>query len=137
MDVSSLYPNIDHYEGADACAHYLDGRKRKSLETSTLKSLILMVLGKNALRFGDRFFHQIKGTAMGTPMAVNYANLFMGKFEESLLNEYEKETGLQPAMWLRFIDDVFIVWKGEEETFKHFISFCDSFASKHNYKSNI
>ena len=137
MDVSSLYPNIDHHEGADACAHYLDERKRKSLETSTLRKLILMVLGKNALRFGDRFFQQIKGTAMGTPMAVNYANLFMGRFEERLLAEYEKETGNRPAVWLRFIDDVFIVWKGEEKDFKHFISFCDSFASKHNLKSNI
>ena len=80
-----------------------------------------MVLGKNALRFGDRFFQQIKGTAMGTPMAVNYANLFMGRFEERLLAEYEKETGNRPAVWLRFVDDVFIVWKGEEKDFKHFI----------------
>ena len=66
---------------------------------------------------------------MGTPMAVNYANLFMGRFEERLLAEYEKETGNRPAVWLRFIDDVFIVWKGEEKDFKHFIAFCDSFVS--------
>ena len=37
------------------------------------------------------FFHQIKGTAMGTSMAVNLANLFMGKFETDLLNGYRNK----------------------------------------------
>lgn len=29
----------------------------------------------------DTFYHQITGTAMGSPFAPNYVNLFMGKFE--------------------------------------------------------
>ena len=65
---------------------------------------------------------------MGTPMAVNFANLFMAKFEEEMLAEYEKQHGLKPNTWLRYIDDIFFIWCGTEESLKHFINFCNTFA---------
>ncbi len=137
MDVTSLYPNIDHSEGADACEHYLNSRRLKSIPSAVIKRLILLVLRVNTLCFGDRFFHQIKGTAMGTPMAVNYANCFMGRFEEEMLSKYEAQHGRRPALWLRFIDDVFVVWQGSSADFNHFLAFCDNFAASNNYRSNI
>ena len=51
----------------------------------------MTVLKSNPLKFGERFFHQIKGTAMGTPMAVNFANLFKAKFETEMLADYKKK----------------------------------------------
>ena len=44
---------------------------------------------------------------MGTPMAVNVANIFMSKFEEEMLDEFQSIHGLRPALLLRFIDDSF------------------------------
>ena len=107
MDVTSLYPNIDHEEGTKACYDRLRRHKIPSLLCNFLRRLIYLVLKCNTLRFGSRFFHQIKGTAMGTPMAVNFANIFMSKFEEETLNEFQSIYGLRPALWLRFIDDIF------------------------------
>ena len=92
IDVSSLYPNIDHQEGIDACETALNTRTSQSVPTSVLCDLIMTILKCNTLKFGERFFHQIKGTAMGTPMAVNLANLFMGKFKTDLLNDYRQNT---------------------------------------------
>ena len=88
MDVSSLYPNINHQEGIDACETAFNIHTSQSVPTSILSNLIMTILKCNILKFGERFFHQIKGTAMGTPMAVNLANLFMGKLETDLLNDY-------------------------------------------------
>ena len=51
----------------------------------------MTVLKSNTLKFGERFFHQLKGTAMGTAMAVNFANLFMAKFETEILADYKKK----------------------------------------------
>ena len=44
MDVSSLYTNIDHEEGAEACREKLEERRDKSISSERLKTLILLVL---------------------------------------------------------------------------------------------
>ena len=100
-------------------------------------NLFLLVLRSNTLRFGARFFHQIKGTAMGTPMAVNFANLFMSKFESDMLSDYEAQYGCRPAYWARFIDDVFFIWTGDEESLKVFLNFCNNCSKSQNRKSSI
>ena len=74
---------------------------------------------------------------MGTPMAVNFANLFMGEFEKNLLAEYELTYQQLPYLFLRFIDDVFIIWTGSESDLKRFINFCDSYSTKKNMRSKI
>ena len=101
MDVSSLYTNIDHTEGADACFQKLKERQNKTVPSSLLRKLILLILKCNVFRFGTSYYSQIKGTAMGTPMAPNYANLFMDRFENDLLNAYYQKTGIRPLIWLR------------------------------------
>ena len=91
MDVESLYPNIDHEEGAQACQHYFTTTGLSPTISGYLCKLILLVLRCNTLRFGARFFHQIKGTSVGTLVAVNFDNLFMSKFENVMLNDYEAQ----------------------------------------------
>ena len=90
MDVSSLYTNIDHQEGAEACFLKLEERKNKSISSHMLKSLILLVLRSTAFRFGNSIYKQVMGTSMGTPMAPNYANIFMAKFETDLIRSFHK-----------------------------------------------
>ena len=108
MDVTSLYTNIDHEEGAEACFQKLETRKKKSIPSKILKSLILLVLKCNAFRFGTTIFQQVMGTCMGTPMSPNYANLFMDRFESNLVDSYRKRTGFAPLVWFRYIDDIFL-----------------------------
>ena len=49
---------------------------------------------------------------MGTALAPTYANLFMDRFETRALKGWDK----QPLLWLRFIDDIFMIWNhGQEE----------------------
>ena len=74
MDVQSLYSNIDHKEGIDACSHVLDKRTNQSFPTRVIVKLIQLILKSNAMSFNGRFFHQVKGTVMGTPVTVVYAN---------------------------------------------------------------
>ena len=83
MDISSLYPNIDHAESISACEEMLSNRKSPSVPTSVISNLLKLILQCNTLKFGKRFFRQVKGTAMGTPMASNYANAFRSQSPNS------------------------------------------------------
>ena len=137
MDVQSLYPNIDHKEGVDACSHVLDKRSNQLFPTRVVVKLILLILKCNVMSFNDRFFHQIKGMAMGTPMAVSYANIFMSEFEQCLVQDYEQRYKHKPVLRLRFIDDTFLVWIGNETSLKSFLKYCNECSNSRDMSSNI
>ncbi len=59
---------------------------------------------------------------MGTRFAPSYANIFMGRLEQKLLKELE-QMGLKPALYLRYIDDIFIICDQGEEKLKQFIKY--------------
>ena len=57
-------------------------------------------------KFNGKMYIQKQGTAMGTRMAPNYAIIFMHYLETNMLNK----STLKPKAWLRFIDDIFMIW---------------------------
>ena len=137
MDLSSLYTSIDHDRGAEACFQKLEERKNKSIPSIVIKNLVVMILKSNAFGFGNEYCRQITGTAMGIPMAPNYANLFMDNFEQNLLHDYSQKIGLSPLVWFHFIDDIFLIWTGNKDSLDHFISFTQSYSKSKNMKSKI
>ena len=106
LDVSSLYTNIPHNEGINACDHFLRTRLQSNIPTGTLCDLIRMILTMNNFSFNDNHYLQIHGTAMGTKMAPSFANLFLGHFEANALIN----APFHPHMWFRYIDDIFMIW---------------------------
>ena len=123
MDVSALYTNIPHSDGTDACRQYLDTRRDQTTPTSFLCRLIQLILTLNNFVFQDKNYLQIQGTAMGTSMAPSYACLFMGMFETNFL----KSCKHKPLVWLRYIDDVFILWNSGRDKLMEFISAANIF----------
>ena len=73
----------------------------------------------NNLTFNDGNFLQVEGTAMGTRAAPNFANVYMGRFEQEFV--YESEWSKFLLDCVRFIDDIFLVWIGNKETPMNFI----------------
>jgi len=132
VDVNSLYTNIPHTEGLLAVEHFLNTRPKNSKpSTKFLLQLTKFVLTMNSFRFGDKFYLQLKGTAMGTKMAPSYANLFMAVLEKKFLLSQH----YVPLYWLRFIDDIFFIWEHGEELLKMFLDALNSFSSlKYTYQ---
>ena len=81
-----------------------------------------LILNCNHFTFGNSFFLQRSGTAMGTRMAPSYANLFMGFLETDLLNSSPDK----PLVWYRYIDDVFFIWTHGREKLDEFLNFCNN-----------
>uniref|UniRef100_A0A1B6KRB6 Reverse transcriptase domain-containing protein n=1 Tax=Graphocephala atropunctata TaxID=36148 RepID=A0A1B6KRB6_9HEMI len=125
IDAQSLYTNIPHNLGEEAVNSFLSIRpKPASPSTKFVMSLINMILTMNNFRFKNQNYLQINGTAMGTRMAPAYANLFMGKLEEDFLNSQP----YKPLMWLRFIDDIFMIWNNSTELLKNFLENLNKFS---------
>ena len=82
LDVSSLYINIPNNEGIKDVQTKL---KRKNIATRIITTFLHLVLPLNNLIFNCQNYLQIKGCAMGTICAPNYANIFMGIFEEKFI----------------------------------------------------
>ena len=102
MDIQSLYPNINHKEGIDACKTLLYERNNRACPTNCLTKIIQLILESNTM-FNGCYFHQIKWTVMGSPMAVSYANIFMSVFESNMLLEYQNK--YNQVYWYFFYSD--------------------------------
>ena len=131
LDVTSLYTNIPHNEGIDACRYFLQKRTNKHIPTETTCDLIRIILTMNLdFTFNSKHYLQKHGTAMGTKMAPSYANLFLGKFEhDALLNSPYQE----PHKWLRFIDDIFMIWTEGPKKLKIFVDYLNNLHSTINF----
>ena len=55
---------------------------------------------------------------MGTKYTSNYANIFMGWFKEKFI--FPHLTNLS-YFYLRFIDDIFLIWNGSKTEFDNFL----------------
>ena len=112
VDVTALYTNIPHEDGIQKVKEFLKKHDAPQAELTLVETLLEHILKKNYFEFNNEFYLQISGTEMGTRCAPNYAIIFMAELEEEFLTTLT----LQPRIWKRFIDDVFIIWNhGEKE----------------------
>ena len=129
MDVSSLYTNITIDEGIEAARIALSKHRPTPNIKPTNVSLITLlglVLKKNNFQFNGVNFLQIGGTAMGTKVAPSFAITYMGAFEEKHVYTYR----LQPLMYIRYIDDIFIIWQHGANELEEFFTHMNS-SSEH------
>uniref|UniRef100_A0A8C5LW51 Reverse transcriptase domain-containing protein n=1 Tax=Leptobrachium leishanense TaxID=445787 RepID=A0A8C5LW51_9ANUR len=125
MDVESLYSNIPHKDGINACLQSLSSHNTPhKYSGDIITKLIEFILTHNCFSFNNNCYLQMTGTAMGSKMSPQYANLFMADLEQRFLNTHPHK----PHKYLRYIDDIFIIWTEGEE---HLLDFHKAFNMFH------
>ncbi|XP_064472509.1 uncharacterized protein LOC135386983 [Ornithodoros turicata] len=124
LDVSSLYTNIPHEDGIAAAEKAFSKYSDTPYDPCILSTFLNLILKNNNFEFDGKHYLQVNGTAMGTKMAPNYANIFMGALEEEFLSKRVKE----PTLYKRFLDDIFMVCPHSEDDL---ISFIGDFNQAH------
>ena len=86
-DVEALYPsiNIDD-ELASLNQTLLNANMEEKIRVLIVR-LTRWVLTNNYMEFNNQTYLQINGTAIGTPLAVTYASLFMADIETRAINK--------------------------------------------------
>ena len=119
MDVTSLYTNIPQEEGITIiCKAYETFYQNKPpIPSQHLADMLRLILRENSFQFVGKNYLQVQGTAMGTKMAVAFANIFMSAIETEIINKSPHK----PLVWKRFIDDIFSLWNLDKEEIYSFI----------------
>ncbi|XP_044184813.1 uncharacterized protein LOC122964959 [Acropora millepora] len=118
MDVTSLYTNIPQEEGITiVCnAYEVFHKSNPPISTALLKEMLGLILKEKSFQFNGRNYLQTHETAMGTKMAVAFANIFMSAVETAILSQ----SSTKPLEWKRYIDDVFSLWDTNREEIDKF-----------------
>ena len=83
---------------------------RCKLNINKIMNALDLCLANTYLCFRKKFYRQIFGVAMGSPISVIAANLDMEFIENKMLKDFASP----PRIWLRYIDDTFVVLKKTE-----------------------
>jgi hypothetical protein len=119
-DVKSLYPSIPIEYGIMMFNNVLISLNLLPNDRSFLLDLLKWVLQNNFLEFNGNLYRQIKGTAMGTPVAVAYANIVLHGMERDILYDV--------VFYRRYVDDVFAIFRSQESA-QQFINAFNSICS--------
>uniref|UniRef100_A0A803JQT4 Reverse transcriptase domain-containing protein n=1 Tax=Xenopus tropicalis TaxID=8364 RepID=A0A803JQT4_XENTR len=130
LDVNSLYTSIAHIAGLDAVEKWLHvASVYTEKEKAFFMNLLEIVLYDSYFMFGDIYYKQLQGTAMGSNVAPTYANLYMANFEDlfvytnTLFQQY-------CSLYYRYIDDIIIFWEGSADTLVEFYENLNSVVPK-------
>ena len=106
-DATYMYTNIRtgpelHRIGLFA----LDDEKHLDVPPVLLMDTLRLLMTNNVLQFGDTYWLQKVGTAMGAPTFPPWAKIFLGIHEEAVIAQF----GESLQLYRQFIDDVLGIW---------------------------
>ena len=83
--------------------------QRTNMSIQQITTLLEFCLTNTYFLFQGKYYEQVQGAAMGSPISPLIANLFMDEFEVKALCTSPHP----PSLWLGFVDDTFVITKAE------------------------
>ena len=113
-DVTSLFTNIPIQETIDIAINlFFNHNPNLSITRKELKKLFLFATSQTRFIFNSKFYNQIDGVAMGSPLAPVLANIFMGFYKSKWLNKYNLN---KPKFYLRYVDDLLAAFDYKQDS---------------------
>ena len=124
-DAVSMYTNIDTDHALSVIGTWMDNLELPAgFPLRAVKDAMQLVMRNNLFEWGDTYFRQLLGTAMGTSAACMWATIYYGVHESTTL--IPKYTSNLP-IFLRFIDDILGIWIGDRAAWQRFKQDVNSF----------
>ena len=119
-DVTSPFTSIPIQETIDIAVNLIfNDNPNLNISRKELKKLFLFARSQSHFIFDRKFYNQIDRVAMGSPLAPNLVNTFMGFHKSKWLNEYNLN---KPKFYLRYIDNILADIENEQDLLK-FLNF--------------
>ena len=106
--VTSLFTNIPLSETIKLTVDLIKtSQPDLNISEKDLTSLFKFATCETHFLFRGKFYDQIDGVEMGSPLAPALAYLFMGHYEREWLSNYD---GVSPSYYTRYVHDIFAVF---------------------------
>ena len=129
VDVANLYGNIPTGEAIQATLRLIERHRDKvdtlGLTLQDIEKLLDHCLNNNYVRFGDKYYKQTVGVAMGSRIAPPLAIIFMDAVESLILTSQNSQC--QPVTYMRYIDDILGVWTHGSDKLDEYFQFLNGF----------
>ena len=107
----SMYTNIDTTHALEVFRLFLEesgkeGKLPPDFNIEMIMQATKLIKKWNLFKFGDTFFKQLPGTAMGTPVAVIWAMIYFWWHEKHRLIP---KHGRKMPLMKRFVDDIYAI----------------------------
>ena len=124
LDVDSLFTNIPLDKTIDICIDnlYKDDENSSKIPKDVFCNLVTVATRESFFMFSSKFYKQIDGVAMGSPLGPALANIFMCSFENKWLKDCP--LSLKPVFHRWYVYDMFVLFSSldQEQKFKKYLS---------------
>ena len=114
FDVESLFTSVPVDVACEVAKKRLESEMKKedsivrastAMEVDDILLLLKLCLNTTYFQVNGKFYKQKQGAAMGSPVSVIIANLFMEELEQRSLQSFEHNV----KVWKGYVDDTFVV----------------------------
>ena len=105
IDAITMYTNIDTKHALEEISAFLATYDHPKVNVPALLQALRIIMTHNLFKFGDTFWVQLTGTAMGAPPAPSYATLYYYLHEQNII-----PTHTCLYYYGRYIDDGLGIW---------------------------
>ena len=88
------------------------------MSASSVCKLTELCLRTTYFEFEGDIYEQKEGAAMGSPLSPVLANIFIEMFEEEAIDS----AAHKPSLWVRYVDDTFVIWPYDRGKLQDFLS---------------
>ena len=120
FDIDSLFTNLPLDETIDICIKKVFKRKQKfnGMTKIEFKKLLEFATKDALLLFNGKYYEQVDGVAMGSPLGPTLANVFLCHKEEEWLNKCSEK--FKPVYYKRYMNDTFLLFRDKLHVKKFF-----------------
>ena len=114
-DVKALFTSVPITPALKIIKKHLEEdqtlHQRTAMTVNNITCLLEFCLSSTYFTFQEKFYEQVEGAAMGSPISPLVVNLYLEDFEMRAINTSPKP----PLMWKRFVGDTFVIIKAAEK----------------------